>query len=275
MAARSMRACGDPRWASKKIPPRAAPMSPSSAPWHRSKILAGRTIAFRSSKASRWGAEAKSKRRRVRAEASCPLSALVAPRPTSQAAKSRCRRPRSCHRPVESAHMRGRDAKLHHPDLGRSDRPRCDAWAMACLVQVATGGVQSHRGHLGAFKMPILIVGIGALGGTIAARALRAGLPVRLAARNTESAEVLRRSGLRVSGIGGVVRADAIDVAAIEDYGKGDQFDLILLATKAQDTLEVAPRVLRLLAPGGVMLPIQNGGVARGVGGGPGGDNIL
>src|SRR5438874_1997141 len=111
--------------------------------------------------------------------------------------------------------------------------------------------------------MQMLIVGIGALGGTIAARALRTGLTVRLAARNTDSAEALRRSGLRVSGIGGELRADAIEVAAVEDYGKGDQFDLILLATKAQDTLEVAPRVLRLLAPGGVMLPIQNGGVAR------------
>ena len=54
--------------------------------------------------------------------------------------------------------------------------------------------------------MQILIVGIGALGGTIAARAIRAGLPVRLAARNTDSAEALRRSGLRVSGIGGEVR---------------------------------------------------------------------
>ena len=89
--------------------------------------------------------------------------------------------------------------------------------------------------------MQILIVGIGALGGTIAARAIRTGLPVRLAARNTDSAKALRRSGLRVSGIGGEVRADDIDVAAIEDYGKGDQFDLILLATKAQDALEVAP----------------------------------
>jgi 2-dehydropantoate 2-reductase len=111
--------------------------------------------------------------------------------------------------------------------------------------------------------MQILIVGIGALGGTIAARAIRTGLPVRLAARNTDSAEALRRSGLRVSGIGGDVRADAIDVAAIEDYGKADQFDLILLATKAQDALEVAPRVVGLLAPEGVILPIQNGGVAR------------
>ncbi len=81
--------------------------------------------------------------------------------------------------------------------------------------------------------MQILIVGVGALGGTIAARAIRSGLPVRLAARNNDSAKALRRSGLRVSGIGGEVRADAIDVAAVEDYGKGDQFDLILLATIA------------------------------------------
>jgi 2-dehydropantoate 2-reductase len=111
--------------------------------------------------------------------------------------------------------------------------------------------------------MRMLIVGIGALGGTIAARAIRTGLPVRLAARNTESAKALRRSGLRVSGIGGEVSADSIDVAAIEEYGKEDKFDLILLATKARDALEVAPYVGGLLAPEGVILPIQNGGVAR------------
>ena len=90
--------------------------------------------------------------------------------------------------------------------------------------------------------MQTLIVGVGALGGTIAARAVRAGLPVRLAARNTDSAEALRRSGLRLTGAGGEVRTDAIDVAAIADYKKGGEFDLILLATKAQDALEVALR---------------------------------
>src|SRR5207302_3827838 len=115
--------------------------------------------------------------------------------------------------------------------------PVCGKWWGKSSILEATGRLQSHRGHLGGFTMQMLIVGIGALGGTIAARALRAGLPVRLAARNTESAQVLRRSGLRVSGIGGEVRADVIDIAAVEDYGKGDQFDLILLATKAQDTL--------------------------------------
>src|SRR5215467_11871707 len=171
--------------------------------------------------------------------------------------------------------MRGRDAKLHRPDLGRLDRPRSDVLAMACLEQVATGWIQSHRGHLGGFTMRMLIVGIGALGGTIAARAVRAGLPVRLAARNTDSAEALRRSGLRVSGTGGEVRADAIDVAALEDYEKKGQFDLILLATKAHDALEVAPHVVGLLAPEGVILPIQNGGVARVLADRLGEDNIL
>src|SRR5579864_7510000 len=111
--------------------------------------------------------------------------------------------------------------------------------------------------------MQTLIVGVGALGGTIAARAVRAGLPVRLAARNIDSAAALQKSGLRVTGTGGEVRTDAVDVAAIEDYKKGSQFDLILLATKAQDALEVAPHVVGLLAPEGVILPIQNGGVAR------------
>src|SRR5215468_6216429 len=132
-----------------------------------------------------------------------------------------------------------------------------------------------HRRDLGGSNMQILIVGVGALGGTIAVRAIRTGLPVRLAARNTNSAEALRRSGLRVSGIGGEVRADVIDIAAVEDYGKGDEFDLILLATKAQDTLEVAPRMLCLLAPGGVILPIQNGGVARVLADGLGEDKIV
>src|SRR4029077_12085833 len=110
-----------------------------------------------------------------------------------------------------------------------------------------------HRGDLGGFQMQILIVAMAAWGEPIAPRAIRTGLPVRLAARNTDSAEALRRSGLRVSGIGGEVRADAIDVAAIEDYGKGDRFDLILLATKAQDALEVAPYVVGLLAPEGAI----------------------
>ena len=103
----------------------------------------------------------------------------------------------------------------------------------------------------------ILIVGIGALGGTIATRALSAGIPVWLATGTAKSARKLRLSGLCVSGIGGDATAEAIRVAAIEEYEKADQFDLILLATKAHDALEIAPFLASLLLPGGILLPIQ------------------
>ena len=123
--------------------------------------------------------------------------------------------------------------------------------------------------------MGILIVGVGALGGTIAARAIHAGMTVRLATRSSDSAKALRRSGLRLSGIGGDVRASTINVAAIEDYGGHDRFDLILLATKAQEALQVGPHLLGLLAPGGCIVPIQNGCIARALADRLGEDKIL
>lgn len=49
--------------------------------------------------------------------------------------------------------------------------------------------------------MRTLIVGIGALGGLIAARLRAAGSPVWLATRNAESAARLKASGLRVTGV--------------------------------------------------------------------------
>ena len=64
----------------------------------------------------------------------------------------------------------------------------------------------------------ILIVGIGALGGTIATRAVSAGMPIWLATRTEESARMLRSSGLRVSGIGGTAIAGSVQVAAIQEY---------------------------------------------------------
>lgn len=110
--------------------------------------------------------------------------------------------------------------------------------------------------------MRILIVGTGALGGTIATRALSAGVQVCLATRTEASAKILR-SGLKVSGVGGEARAVPTQVAVIEDYESQARFDLILLATKAHDALETAPALIRLLTPRGILLPIQNGAVAQ------------
>jgi 2-dehydropantoate 2-reductase len=111
--------------------------------------------------------------------------------------------------------------------------------------------------------MRTLIVGVGALGGTIATRGINASVPIWLATRRAETAAVLRKSGLRVSGIGGAAEARSVRVAAMEEYAKGDKFDLIVLATKAHDALEAAPFLARLLAPSGTLLCIQNGGVSQ------------
>ena len=111
--------------------------------------------------------------------------------------------------------------------------------------------------------MKTLIVGIGALGGIVAARLRAVGVPVRLATRNAESAARLKASGLRVTGVGGSLTIKASEVAAVDEYSTRDTFDLVVLATKANEAIEVAPRLAELLGPDGTLLPIQNGGVPQ------------
>jgi 2-dehydropantoate 2-reductase len=96
-----------------------------------------------------------------------------------------------------------------------------------------------------------------------------------MATRDAESADRLKASGLRVTGVGGALSIDAGEVAPVEMYGAGDAFDLIVLATKAHDAIDVAPRLARLLGPGGALLPIQNGGVSHLLADQLGGDCVL
>jgi len=84
-------------------------------------------------------------------------------------------------------------------------------------------------------------------------------VPVHLAVRSAEAAERLKASGLRVTGAGGEASAAAAHVATLDGLGGARPFDLILLATKAQDALAAAPALPGLLAPDGAILPIQNG----------------
>lgn len=111
--------------------------------------------------------------------------------------------------------------------------------------------------------MRTLIVGIGALGGVIAARLLHAGAPAELATRDQAAADRLAASGLRVNGVGGeVVVSHPARVAALDAYS-GEQFDLVLVATKARDAVALAPMLAEMLSATGVLLPIQNGGVSQ------------
>lgn len=66
--------------------------------------------------------------------------------------------------------------------------------------------------------MNILIVGLGALGGLIAARLTAAGASVSVATRDAESAARLKASGLRVVGVGGAFAVEAMRVAPLDAY---------------------------------------------------------
>jgi 2-dehydropantoate 2-reductase len=111
--------------------------------------------------------------------------------------------------------------------------------------------------------MRTLIVGAGALGGTIAVRLRSSGADVALAVRNVHTAELLERSGLQLTGIGNAasIAPGDVRVAPLDAYS-ADRFDLIVLATKAKDAIDVAPTTMRLLREGATLLPIQNGGVS-------------
>ena len=109
----------------------------------------------------------------------------------------------------------------------------------------------------------ILVVGVGALGGVIAARLRASGRTVWLATRDAQQTARLKATGLHVSGVGGALSVELDEIAPLDAYGESDAFDLVVLATKAQDAMQVAPRLVRMLGADGVLLPIQNGEVAQ------------
>lgn len=103
---------------------------------------------------------------------------------------------------------------------------------------------------------PILIWGAGAIGGTLGAYWARAGIPVRLVDLVAEHVEACRTRGLAISGpvetFDGVV--DAVTPAELTG-----QYDVIVLAVKAQATEAAMRQVSAHLSPGGFVLSAQNG----------------
>ena len=98
-------------------------------------------------------------------------------------------------------------------------------------------------------SMRTLILGAGALGGLIGARLAATGARVSFPVRDRASAERLRQAGFRVSGVGGSIAVPAGDVAALDDVPARTELELVVLATKAQEAMELAPRATRWLTP--------------------------
>lgn len=101
-----------------------------------------------------------------------------------------------------------------------------------------------------------VIVGAGAIGGTVGARLARRGRRVLFCDTSREHVDVINRAGIRIEG---PVEQFTARAEAVTPDGLPERLDRVILAVKAQHTsaalLPLAPR----LAPSGLVLSLQNG----------------
>ncbi|HET8876635.1 MAG TPA: 2-dehydropantoate 2-reductase [Casimicrobiaceae bacterium] len=104
--------------------------------------------------------------------------------------------------------------------------------------------------------MRIAIFGTGGVGGYFGAKLARGGNDVAFVARGAHLA-AMRANGLRVESAGGDIVVPK--VVATDDPSSLAPVDAVMFCVKLWDVEEAARHMAPLLAPGGVVIPFQNG----------------
>ncbi len=116
-------------------------------------------------------------------------------------------------------------------------------------------------------RPPILVWGAGAIGGTVGAHLIRAGVPVLFVDRAAEHVAAINGNGLSITGPIAEFRVPARASLPGEVEGR---FETVFLCVKAHDTEAAAAALAPHLAPDGLVLSLQNGlnelAIARAVG---------
>ena len=105
--------------------------------------------------------------------------------------------------------------------------------------------------------MKIAIIGAGAIGGFVGTQLAHAGEDVTFIARGA-TLEALKARGIRVLMSDGSEKA-VPRINATADYSAAGPQDIVVLAMKAHQLEAVAANVPKLLGPGTVVVPMQNG----------------
>lgn len=103
---------------------------------------------------------------------------------------------------------------------------------------------------------PILIWGAGAIGGSIGAALVRAGVEVLFVDRAADHVAALNEHGLQIVG---PVEAYRVPAKAVLPHDVKGAFDRIMLCVKAHDTADATRTLLPHLASDGFVLSAQNG----------------
>ena len=104
--------------------------------------------------------------------------------------------------------------------------------------------------------MRYVIVGAGAIGGTVAAYLARAGQPLLVVDREVEHVRAMQQRGLTIRGFD---ETFTVQVEAITPDELPEQLDAVLLAVKAPATETAVRSFVDRLAPDGYIVSLQNG----------------
>ncbi|GAA2409305.1 2-dehydropantoate 2-reductase [Actinomadura vinacea] len=107
--------------------------------------------------------------------------------------------------------------------------------------------------------MRICVYGLGAVGGLIAARLARSGVPVSAVARGATLEAVRERGGLVLAEGADGERSAPIPVTAAADPDALGVQDVVVIAVKATALPAAAPSIARLTGPDTVLVPALNG----------------
>ncbi len=108
--------------------------------------------------------------------------------------------------------------------------------------------------------MRFMVIGAGAIGGTIGAHLARAGHDVLLVDGVEEHVHAIERAGLAIEGEKPFqVRVPAVTVAGLADALRGRPPDAVLLAVKAMHTASALEPVVPFLGPDSFVVSMQNG----------------
>ncbi|MBE6773911.1 MAG: ketopantoate reductase family protein [Ruminococcaceae bacterium] len=106
--------------------------------------------------------------------------------------------------------------------------------------------------------MKVLVVGAGAIGGTVAVLLKKEGYDIRIKCHIPEIKELIEKEGFYLHGAKGEHHVDFKCYHEVSEFGD-EKFDIIIIATKYAHVAASAKLILPYIADGGIIVGMQNG----------------
>lgn len=106
--------------------------------------------------------------------------------------------------------------------------------------------------------MKTIVVGAGAIGGTVAVLLKNAGYDVRIMCHSLNSKQIIESEGFYLKGAKGDFHVDFTCYHNTDEL-EGEKFDIVIIATKYDHMAECAEMMLPFVAEDGIVVGMQNG----------------